>query len=458
MFDRALDVDLAVSNITLAFSEGTLGTLTKESGTDYTLALTAVVKEGDITLTFSHSDVADTSKTVRVFKDVDHTATHGTATAAGLYAGDMAVPVSDLGNSDDGTELLNTAFDWIKTNAKASGNYRIVLGADAEQAAKTLASADFHSVTGVTITLAGDTEERTIQLSSATGSLYTINSANNKLRLDNYITLKGVTANTVPLITITAGGLVMENGSMIADNTVPNTAYVASAVKANSTFLMNGGTIQNCKNTNQTSPNNSSQGAAVIVDTGAVFTMGGGFIKNNQGGFGGGVNVSGRGQFIMQGTAEISGNTNQNKGGGVRVSDTGTFTMSGSAVIKNNTSRWEGGGVVLDDSGTFNMEGGVISGNTAGGTNWGGGVCGNKPTVTFIKTGGIIYGSNADTALANKQATASTDKGAAVLMRNNSPQTLLGKLENTVAEQHNVEKLAGDTTAAQLTQAKGWTE
>ena len=108
----------------------------------------------------------------------------------------------------------------------------------------------------------------------------------------------------------------------------------------------------------------------------------------------GAVSVDANSTFNMYG-GKISGNTVTGNGGGVNVS--GTFNMYG-GVISGNTVTGNGGGVYVN--GTFNMIGGEISDNTAnfdvvnstGGN--GGGVYIND--ANFSKTGGIIYGNDAE--------------------------------------------------------------
>ena len=104
------------------------------------------------------------------------------------------------------------------------------------------------------------------------------------------------------------------------------------------------------------------------------------------------------------------------------------------------------------------MEGGIISGNRIPNNQHGGGVCFDHNTVTFKKTGGIIYCSDeAEDSLRNGASTITAGWGAAVAAKGLSdPATKL--LENTVDAQHDVEKLVADTTAAALTTQKGWTE
>jgi fibronectin type 3 domain-containing protein len=126
---------------------------------------------------------------------------------------------------------------------------------------------------------------------------------------------------------------------------------------------------------------------------------------------GGGVFVR-SGTFTMSG-GEISGNT-ASEGGGVNLNSTATFTMSGGTISGNTVSGSYGGGVLVN-GGTFTMSDGAISGNTAP---YSGGV--SVMDGTFIKqAGGIIYGSNATSALQNT-ATAGDGYGHAVFV-NSSP-------------------------------------
>ena len=102
--------------------------------------------------------------------------------------------------------------------------------------------------------------------------------------------------------------------------------------------------------------------------------------------------------LIMNPGTKISGNNNistsssYSYGGGVRVSSRGSFTMNGGEISGNTTSTY-GGGVYIDydtnGRGSFIMNGGKISGNTS--ALYGGWVyvnCGGG----FLKTGGTIFG------------------------------------------------------------------
>jgi hypothetical protein len=164
---------------------------------------------------------------------------------------------------------------------------------------------------------------------------------------------------------------------------------------------------------NVTIRGNSSNtvGSAVvrILRDGALHIEEGTLITGNNNNYvGGGVYIDG-GIFTMQ-SGIISGNI----GGGVYISN-GTFTMKG-GTISGNTLYAGGAGVVIE-RGTFNMEGGIISNNTAKGGN-GGGVFVNG-RVTFTKTGGIIYGSDASSRDRNTSSWGNSGNGHALYWETN---------------------------------------
>jgi hypothetical protein len=279
---------------------------------------------------------------------------------------------------------LADSLTWISNNAVEGGNYTITLSANDSIAPKTLSYSGKH----VSITLTGDSTERTVSLSS-TGSLFTVESGVT-LTLGNNLTLQGKSANTAALVTVNTGGtLVMNTGSKVSGNT----SSVSGGVDVyGGTFTMSGGAISG-----NTVSSSSGAGGGVFVSSG-TFTMSGGTISGNtssSSGAGGGVYVSSNGTFTMSG-GTISGNTaSSGAGGGVFV-DSGTFTMSGGA-ISGNTSYYGGG--VFVDSGTFTMSGGTISGNTA--SYYGGGVYVSSSSTFTKQSGGTIYGSNASSSSKN---------------------------------------------------------
>ena len=122
------------------------------------------------------------------------------------------------------------------------------------------------------------------------------------------------------------------------------------------------------------------------VEVGGTFTMYGGTITDNHvekrlNYGGGGVVVSGGGEFIMY-DGEISHNTSNDDGGGVSVVGA-SFEMHG-GTISGNTATGSGGGVDLWNH-SFTLSGGTISGNTAtinGGGVYFSGMSGNTLTIS----------------------------------------------------------------------------
>ena len=122
------------------------------------------------------------------------------------------------------------------------------------------------------------------------------------------------------------------------------------------------------------------------VEVGGTFTMYGGTITDNHvekmlNYGGGGVVVSGSGEFIMY-DGEISHNTSNDDGGGVAVV-AASFEMHG-GTISGNTATGSGGGVSLWNY-SFTLSGGTISNNTAKGDGGGvyfSGMSGNTLTIS----------------------------------------------------------------------------
>lgn len=252
---------------------------------------------------------------------------------------------------------LSDAANWIGDHAASGSNYTIILGKDESCRPINLS---YKRYTNITITIKSDGNSRTVSLASV-GSLFTVRSGVTLVLEDNII-LKGRNDNTSILVVI----------------------------KAEGTFVLNGGTISN---------NND---CGVYVDKkdssyhsrGGKFIMMAGTISDNAIG----VAVDAEGVFEMS-SGTIDGNTKA----GIAVYEYGTFTMSG-GTISNNTV----GGVRVSDGGNFTMAGGTISGNTAydgGGVYVGG---------AFKKTGGTIYGSDASAFLQNKATRPGSPMGHAV--------------------------------------------
>jgi hypothetical protein len=243
----------------------------------------------------------------------------------------------------------------------------------------------------VIVILKGDTQERTVNLSS-NGSMFTINSGVT-LILDNNITLKGRDSNNTSLVRVHGWGtLIMNEGTKIKDNimTTNNTTSGGGVSINEGTFIMKGGEISGNKSLGPAQENVWYLGGGVQVYKG-IFTMEGGKISNNESAdSGGGLEVAEDGIFTMSGNAEISNNISYGGVGGVYV-NRGIFTMNGGKISGNN-----GGGVhVVWEEGKFTMNGGEITSNTA---DWCGGVhvwrgIFEKPGK---EDGGNIYGNIGD--------------------------------------------------------------
>ncbi|GAB6391969.1 MAG: putative lipoprotein [Treponematales bacterium] len=298
-------------------------------------------------------------------------------------------------------DLLD-ALDWIAQNAQSGGKYTIALGKD-EAILPTQISAGGKTVT---ITLKAASGERTVSFagSSPAYSLFTI-SKGVTFTLEDGVTLRGSQNDADKSVVKVDGGKFIMNGGVITGN--KSTGWGAGVYIDSGTFTMNAGLI--------TGNRSKNWGGGVGARNTASFTMNGGTISENTGDSGGGVAMW-EGTFTMNGgtitrnTSEgydgdgggvyavhtfimndgvISENTTAERGGGVSA---GIFTMNGGTISGNSTQY--GGGV---NAGTFTMKGGTISGNTA---REGGGVR-VRSDGKFIKTGGIIYGSNAPDGQAN---------------------------------------------------------
>jgi hypothetical protein len=136
-------------------------------------------------------------------------------------------------------------------------------------------------------------------------------------------------------------------------------------------------------------------GSLITVGIGVTLTLKNITFEGKAGNSGALVTVEDGGRLILDNGARITGNTNSaGDGGGVRL-DNGHLVMNGNAEISGNTGG-SGGGVYLA-SGSLTMDGGTISGNKA--TASGGGVSVNGGVFTMKK--GTVYGSGAGAALAN---------------------------------------------------------
>ncbi|MDR2740029.1 MAG: hypothetical protein LBB68_09415, partial [Treponema sp.] len=281
---------------------------------------------------------------------------------------------------------------------------------------------------GKNIVLKGDNGERTIMFSK-TGDAALFEIANGSLTLDRNITLQGVdkTANHKKALVVVRynGQLVINDGAKITGNVNLTTGDPDGVgfTGGGGVQLVNGGTL--VMNGGEISGNSATQGSGVGMWRG-TFIMKGGVIKDNGtyhfdskiASRGGGVHMNYPEDFFTMSGGNIIGNK-ATRGGGVSLC-CGTFTMKGdSTLISENVAGSTGGGVGICCECLFKMEGGVISKNRAGvfaatdtldsarnlqrygggvgrwgsGT-WTGRILWDSP-VEFIKTGGIIYGSDA---------------------------------------------------------------
>jgi len=195
-----------------------------------------------------------------------------------------------------------TLYDQL---LKASGIVTIVVTENSQLP-------DVYLSNGKSITIRGDTAERTItnlgggiQITVGNGAILT---------LEN-ITLKGISVNVVE-----GGTLVMNNASAI-------TGCNGCGVFVDGSFTMNEGRIAN---------NNSSGVAVGVQGSGGSFWMKGGRIENNKDdSYGGGVCCF-TGRFYMSG-GTISGNWAGEEGGGVYCSDKFIiFSKTGGVIYGSN--------------------------------------------------------------------------------------------------------------------------
>jgi hypothetical protein len=281
---------------------------------------------------------------------------------------------------------------------------------------------------------------------SGTGSLFTIG-ANAALTLED-VTLKGVNNNTAPLVQVqTNGALVLRTGGKITENT-----FNASVTKTGGAgVLVDGGTLEIAGgevsgNTLAGTFNGTLYGGGVLAKNGSTVTMNAGAIRNNTitnigagdgpSGGGGGIMLLDGASFemingIIEGNNVVTGTSGGNGGaygGGIYVYNSNFRMQNGT--IRNNDIRMTtgnsmirafGGGVFLFHESSFIMEGGVINGNScntplypANTQYWsnpvilngayGGGVHFESfnpgtntaySTSVILKTGGVIYGSEA---------------------------------------------------------------
>jgi hypothetical protein len=359
------------------------------------------------------------------------------------------------------------------------GDHTIILYAGETLAPKTL------STSGVHITLKGNTSERIIKLNGR-GVLFRLISGVTLTLADN-ITLRGLTYgidgatqdNNAALISVNSGcTLEMKSNAKITENT-----FVSSTSGGATAGVSVVGGIFTMADTASISGNTinlgsySTGGGGVAIMSSSTFTMGGSasitdntatYTGDHQSGSGGGGVYVSNSTFTMRDNARISENTtaitinsdyNNNTGGGGVYVVNSTFTMQDSTSISGNTatttaSSSGGGGVYIYLGSTFTMsDSTTISGNVTNGIISKGGGVYVAVSSTFIKTGGIVYGTEAGNGDLKNIVSSGTNKGVAIYVAKNSSSGASADvhLENTVGTGHNLKVTYNNTATPSQT-------
>jgi uncharacterized repeat protein (TIGR02543 family) len=381
---------------------------------------------------------------------------NGGATAADLITATENLQTAGAAFASALTSVTEGTLDLAARIAAADSGTTVYLYAD-----ETFAAVSSVNINNKALTLKGVGAERTVQLTGQ-GYMFYIRYSNAHLTLDDNVTLRGVTDNTVSLVYTTAaftmkgnahitgnisdgdGGGVYSTGTFTMQGNARITGNSAGTngggVYTTGTFTMQGNAVISGNTTIHSATGSGGgvysdggaftmQGSAAISGNTATATVsnrgGGGVFFSSGIGYsiftmkdnavisdnaaaaeGGGVYFDG-GKFIMQGSASVRDNTVTGTGGGVFVSsgssDPYAFTMQGSASVSGNTAGYYGGGVYVS-FGIFIMEGGAVSGNSS---DKGGGVYISTNSTTFVKKGGTIYGDT-DATYGNGFATDNT--------------------------------------------------
>jgi len=236
------------------------------------------------------------------------------------------------------------------------------------------------------------------------------------------------------------GSFTMQDNATVSNNTVSGMSSSETSPRGGGGVYINSGSftmkdnskvINNTVNITTLMPLWYTKGGGICFMGSGLFliengTISGNTVTSNNVAYGGGIHVDGNATFTMQ-NGTISGNTATGSsayGGGISATEGSIMTetaiiMQGGTISDNtvsaNSVRAAGGGVYISmlssmmDSGYFTMSGGVIAGNSVTSTSsepdnkQGGGFYGE-----LRKTGGTIYGNNADPSLRN---TATDGKG-----------------------------------------------
>ncbi|MDR0301684.1 MAG: hypothetical protein LBI04_05130 [Treponema sp.] len=300
---------------------------------------------------------------------------------------------------------LDTALNSIRTGAEK--NVLITVTADFSHAPISLSDAGYNGKV-ISLRSVDPADVQTLTL-SGNGSLFTVGSeqASPTMVLCD-IKLSGHSTNNVPLLQITKGTLIVNDGAEISGNTNYNDINSSSfsgggvAVESGALLKMYGGTIKG--NTVSSNVFSKVSGGGVVVR--GIFEMYGGFVENNNipsGNYasGSGVMVESDGLFRLFG-GNIRNNTiaalNFSTGGhGVAVN--GTFEMFGGSIDHHRDERYitdssreiRGLGIYVSSSGTVVMNGGEVAYNTIVNDGSGAGI---YTEGTFTLNGGHIHNNS----------------------------------------------------------------
>jgi hypothetical protein len=366
-------------------------------------------------------------------------------------------------NVNDGDSLSAALEEIGKRAAPGGGEYTVNVSADITSGGWIIAGDEYN---GKHITIKSDdkSQARVIQYTKTVRFLFEI--ANGALTLADGLTLIGVADNDKALCrVIFEGTLILRDGVIIKGNTNTTSgdpdgeAYRGGGgieARDGGKLFMYGGEI-----TGNEARRGNGAGVFGRIKK-AAFVMEGGRIHDNtttlSASWGGGVHINFINDTFTMNGGVIDFNKTARNGGGVSLC-CGTFTINGSAVISDNEAGASGGGVSMCCCNVY-MTGGVIKKNKAG-TNasvnagsadvfrYGGGI-GRSGSATaakpfpgvwdapnlFVKTGGIIYGSdggeNANAVVNSFRSpmdyadeSAAHKKGAAVFMLKEYKDTTL---------------------------------
>ena len=233
---------------------------------------------------------------------------------------------------------------------------------------------------------------------------------------DVYLGLTGVNAVYIDASTSGSESTFTMDGGTIQKNATTDMSYGGAGVKLlgkDAYMTMNGGTITQ-NSAQRTDTSDGVMGGGILMFNGGTFTMNAGIISDNVAGsmefksegMGGGVAGIGMGysaHMVMNG-GTITGNkalsgVGAGHGGGVMMHTNTSFVANGGTITNNETTGM-GGGLYVDGIATGGVSANrfyntVITGNTA--TNLGGGlwICPTGYGTVSVTKGAAIYGNSA---------------------------------------------------------------